>query len=309
MRSPRSTRVLGLAGLALSLPAFAGCGSRTGLLVFDGAEGESASTTSASASASTAGSRSSTSSAEGCADAGSTLIYVVTEQSSLYSFDPSQNVFARVGTLRCAAQAAAEPFSMAVSRNGTAYIVYDDGELFLASTANAACESPTVKLQTPGGFPATFGMAFVSNTPNPGDTLYVAGDNVNDPQENLLASIDTTTFRITPLGPAPLQAELTGTSAGQLFAFFSTPNDASTTQIAALDKTTGAVGAPEWTLPLALGSGWAFAAWGGAFYTFTGTGTTTVVRRFDPATQTTIVAGSLGELVVGAGVSTCAPGP
>jgi hypothetical protein len=57
------------------------------------------------------------------------------------------------------------------------------------------------------------------------------------------------------------------------------------------------------------GFGWAFAFWGGDFYTFTSpTDVGSVVQRFRPGDGTiTSVAEFQPGVIVGAGVSTCAP--
>jgi hypothetical protein len=280
----RSLRVV------LLMAVLAGCGSRTGLLV-DEVEG-------------VGGSGSST--AAGCTDASSMFIYVVTSGNALYTFNPSNDAFVRIGTIGCV-PSGADAFSMAVSRGGTAYVLFNDGEIFAVSTADASCAGTPFQ-PNPPGFDLRFGMGFASNTPLDGETLYVAGY-----QQPQLGSIDTTTFAFRGIGSAPAGAELTGAASGVLYAFFATPTDLSTTQIVPLDKTTGGESGPGWTLPLPRGGGWAFAYWGGAFYTFTGEGPatmqTTAVRRFDPNTQRINVLAHFDQLVVGAGVSTCAAGP
>ncbi len=56
------------------------------------------------------------------------------------------------------------------------------------------------------------------------------------------------------------------------------------------------------------GSGWAFAFWGGTFYTFTAPGGSTIVTRYNVNDGTIAqVASTPGDILVGAGVSTCAP--
>ncbi|MCL2448481.1 MAG: hypothetical protein FWD17_06000, partial [Polyangiaceae bacterium] len=153
------------------------------------------------------------------------------------------------------------------------------------------------------GFVTRFGMGFASNAPAAGETLYVAAS-------GQLATIDTNTFALRVIAQSPVlySAELTGTDSGQLYAFF----QSSFTAIAQVDKTTGYV--PQlWTFNLPFNDNWAFAAWKGAFYTFTGLDPQqqlgTVVNRFDPSTDTlTPVSVLEPDAVVGAGVSTCAPG-
>ena len=54
-------------------------------------------------------------------------------------------------------------------------------------------------------------------------------------------------------------------------------------------------------------SNFAFAFWGGDFYIFVGPGTRTDVFRYQPSNGTTVLATTVTQVIVGAGVSTCAP--
>jgi hypothetical protein len=333
-------RMLGVALFALGVSfTSAACGSRTGLLV-DEAVGEttarttssassaSRSASSASRSASSAGSASSAShsassatrsTAPGCADAKSTSVFVVTDTQRLYQFDPPTASFHFVGTLNCPTQAPdAQPFSMAVSRSGTAYIVYqsfadssESGELFAASTVDASCKAtPFVPGQN--GFSRTFEMAFASNAPAAGETLYVTSTDGGSYQA--FATIDTNTYKLSFVATyGPSDAALTGTDSGELYELFLVFTGTQYQQrIQPIDKKTGQVSA-GWTLDLPYSGSLAFVAWGGVFYTFmatfTGSGDPfTVVNRFDPMTGGLTQVATLDDSVVGAGVSTCAPG-
>jgi len=57
------------------------------------------------------------------------------------------------------------------------------------------------------------------------------------------------------------------------------------------------------------GGSWAFAFWGGDFYTFTAQDLNagSVVTRFRPSDGSIVQVGHTAESIVGAGVSTCAP--
>jgi hypothetical protein len=86
--------------------------------------------------------------------------------------------------------------------------------------------------------------------------------------------------------------------------------------IGQIDKANGGL-LGETILPnVAQGCGWAFAFWGGDFYTFTappapggacGAMTLSVVWRYRPADGSQNEIAKFGEEIVGAGVSTCAP--
>ncbi len=255
-----------------------------------------------------------------CADAGSTLIYVITESNALLSFDPLSLLFHTIGAVACPTTGACSagpglpvaptPYSMAVDRTGIAYVVFCDGELFRVSTANAVCRA--TPFRAPAIFTPTFGMGFSQDENDPAETLYVAS--TADPSAGgipTLGTIQTTDFQlavVAPFEPPVLKPELTGTGGGDLFAFLAT-GDGGSSAIGQLDKTTAQI-TGEAELPgLDRGEGWAFAFWGGDFYTFTAPppAGTTIVTRFHPSTGARETIASLADIVVGAGVSTCAP--
>jgi hypothetical protein len=270
-------------------------------------------------------------------DAGSTLIYLVTSQNTLYSFYPPAATFARIGTISCPTPGLEwQPFSMAVDRQGRAYVLFSymgeqlpppPGELFRVSTANADCS----KLAYVGGQDGfgTFGMGFVGNADGVTETLYVA---LNIPLGSSAAPqlgvLDVTNFQISMVANISptniLNTELTGTGDGRLFAFYGadctgTPpaqRVCSSSAIAQLDPLSGkALGNdPLAALPQTAEtpngiSGWAFAFWGNDFYLFTtDPGTAgSIVTRFSPTDGSQTRVATLPELIVGAGVSTCAP--
>jgi hypothetical protein len=250
-----------------------------------------------------------------CVDAGSTLVYVITEQNELYSFYPPTLAFSKIGNIACPATASDSPFSMAVDRKGTAYSVFQSGALFQLSTASAACKATSF---APGqhGF-GTFGMGYAANTGDAGETLYVAEGNVTispRPNSQGLAAIDTQSFvlsYVAPFTPPIPGPELTGTGDGRLFGFY-TNADTPGSHIIEIDRTTGRVLADS---PLQVGDpsdAYAFAFWGGVFWVFTAapvgtTGGPTTVTRFDPSTGSESNVATLPSTIVGAGVSTCAP--
>jgi hypothetical protein len=249
-----------------------------------------------------------------CPDAGATFVYVVTEEFELMSFYPPTAEFTPIGPLNCPASNGATPFSMAVDRTGIAYVVYSDGELFRVSTANASCRATkfTVAQQ---GFPEKFGMGFSGDTTDTGETLFVASSG-GTPR---LASINTISFNLRVVGdlnPPVTSAELTGTGAGDLFAFYATNGAApcnmdtqacADSAIGQINKSTGQVTNQSVLFGNPQGTAWAFAFWGGNFYTFTAPGSGTIVTRFDPSDGTSTVVATRSDFIVGAGVSTCAP--
>jgi hypothetical protein len=236
-----------------------------------------------------------------CPDASETLIYLLGSQNELYSFSPPTLAFKKLGTLTCAAMGGT-PFSMAVNRKGTAYVVYTNGRLFQVSTGTLACV-PTSFVPGQMGF-QTFGMGFAAD--QNGDKLYVS--QTGTPSIGL-ATIDTMTFGlgfIAAFTPSIPRNELAGTGDGRLFAYWPNVDGTAGGSLAQIDRTTAAVKGLN-KLPVGSQSdAFAFAYWGGLFWIFTGSSTTTV-STYDLGTQQTKTVTTAPALIVGAGVSTCAP--
>jgi hypothetical protein len=252
-----------------------------------------------------------------CADSGATLIYLVTSEMELVSFDPSISAFRRIGILSCPAPRGAAPFSMAVDRKGTAYVLYESetggsgqlgAGLYKVSTATAACSKTSY--QPPAGSPFDlFGMGFATDELGPSETLFVASaqDRVSS-----LATIDVNTFTLRTVGdfvPTLAGTELTGSGAGELFAFYSDRRTNSPdSYVMQVDKKTAKIVSQDLLRGVRQGEGWAFAFWGGDFWLFTAPGgNISRVQRFRPSDKSLIDVAEFPSRIVGAGVSTCAP--
>ena len=247
-------------------------------------------------------------------------------QNELLSFYPPTAQFTSIGPLRCPTpNSTFQPFSMAVDRTGIAYVLYwdgiesDAGELFRVSTATASCRATGFKTSQ-SGF-NKFGMGYAHDATGTGETLFVASGGRGVP--SALGTIDTQSFALHVVGtllPNIGAPELSGTGAGDLFAFFATlgttPCDntgpgsgCNDSAIGQIDKTTGRVTGASFLTGHPQGDAWAFAFYGGAFYTFTDpdTSESTVVNRFDPSDGSVVTVARRSDVIVGAGVSTCAP--
>jgi hypothetical protein len=243
----------------------------------------------------------------GCPDASVTLIYVLTEEQDLFSFDPPTATFSRIGHITCPGTQSS-PWSMAVDREGIAYSVFLDGQLFRISTSTAACQATTY-VPDQSGF-HTFGMGYVADPVTGDETLFVDEARFMSAFSLGLARIDTSTYTLHVIGgfqPQIPRAELTGTSDGRLFAFYLN-TDTSGSHVAEIDKTSGRIVVPPYALrvgdPM---DAWAFAYWGGDFWIFTGTQMLSTVTRFRPSDGSEATITTLPASIVGAGVSTCAP--
>lgn len=238
-----------------------------------------------------------------CVDAGITYIYVITEQNELFSFYPPTLAFTKIGNIACPSNGAT-PFSMAVTRTGTAYSVFTDGHLFQLSTANASCK-PTSFVADQHNFP-TFGMGFAGQL-DAGDTLYVANSDVAANES--LGTIDTNTFVLSPIGKFDMlvgRCELTGTGDGRLFGLCM-PLGGPGSALVQIDPATAHIMTYTHLNTGNSNAAFAYAFWGGDFWLFTSPGGASTVTLFDPVAQTETAVATFGSTIVGAGVSTCAP--
>lgn len=223
-------------------------------------------------------------------------IYVFDNTSSLRRFDPTTAKFTLVGELDCAGTRG-DPTSMAVDRAGKAWVLFSDGHVFQVSTTDASCKR--TRFEPRGDEFTTFGMGFASDGEDGAtDTLYVAS--ATDPT---LGKLDLDSMTITPIARLDDQArvELTGTGSGQLFGLIEgdpwTIAELSTTSANTLAKK------PQRAINGTSPTNFAFAAWGGDFYSFVGSS----VYRYDTETNKVSKVATTNFRVVGAGVSTCAP--
>jgi hypothetical protein len=245
-----------------------------------------------------------------CPDADATLVYVVTQANELYSFFPTDGSFKFISNLACPTPTT--PFSMAVDRRGVAYVEFEDDGIYRVSTATGACIA-TSFVPDQHGF-KRFGMGFATNTVGPTETLFVSASADTSGATDLgLARIDPTSLVLDPVGPFfprdLTSSELTGTGDGRLYAFYTKGGvqGSAPSFIGEINTDTAEVVAETAFPTVAQGNGWAFAFWGGDFYMFTGTGGSSTVTRWRPLDDSVTVVANLPSLIVGAGVSTCAP--
>jgi hypothetical protein len=267
-----------------------------------------------------------------CSADGVDLIYVVDDDNNLLSFDPRNvgtptNPFSMIGRLNCPAGTAldgsgpATPFSMAIDRDATAWVLYSSGRIFNVSTQNAACTATSFTAQQNVGGQQwdLFGMGYVTDTAG-GDTekLWIGGGDADASVGGSLGWLTPGSLAVNRVGPLPTNAEnspeLTGLGDATLWGFYPGVTNAFVQQI---DKTTGGGMGPQLTIQNGLGGqvrAWAFAQWGGKFYIFVTTqqgilGTlNSTVRSIDRASGVSMtLMENLPNIIVGAGVSTCAP--
>lgn len=247
----------------------------------------------------------------GCIEAAK-LVYVLSDDNNLYSFDPPSKAFTKIGPLKCATDMS--PNSMAVDRNAIAWVNYvkeglsgdSKGAIYKVDTKDGSCE-PTPAVTLPTGW-FRVGMGFATDAvDSTAETLYIAA---TDPSQGDLGRIDPATNQLVPIGNFSgtlkgQSAELTGTGDAALYGFFTT----SPMTIANIDKATGATSDSRTMYGVAKGNAWAFSFWGGEFYLYTATTSSSNVAHYIPSTGVIDEKYMLnvGFRIVGAGVSTCAP--
>lgn len=236
-------------------------------------------------------------------------IFVVSSENVLLSFDPKQKTFATIGNLNCPNGGLSSPFSMAVERTGTAFVLYSDGNIFKVSTTDASCQPSGYQRNQLGW--EVFGMGFVAEPGNTERIYVIEGAAIGGTNNRGLGYI-AADGKLNPVGNFDMgltgrTAEVTGRGDGRLFAFFVDSGTSAGSSVAEIDKATAKVisNVPQ-SLPSI--SAWAFAHWGGSFYLFNASsGSKSRVHKYTPGKGTEQLVADAGYTIVGAGVSTCAP--
>ena len=234
-----------------------------------------------------------------CEDTSDLLYAVDKGDGGLYLFDPMSGSFELLGIPDCG-MFSGTPASMAVARNGIAYIRYSSSTLYAVDVETLECTETQMSVSSFG----KFGMGYATLHGNTWqDELFIAN-------RTTLAKLNTTTFQIETIGTLPSQSELTGNALGELWGVFPLETPA---QIMELDRESGQ---PERSITLSFMPSpmnidtFAFATWGGDFYVFLrlyGMGESTRVYRVSTTGYTEVLSNETGRNIVGVGVSTCAP--
>jgi streptogramin lyase len=244
-----------------------------------------------------------------CSDPASRLVYAIGARNTLYGFDPRAASFYTIHDLVCP-DAGGPPVSMAVDRNGRAYLDAQDGTLFRVDTTTGECIATSFDAGATG-FVSFYG-AFTTAEGDGGEALFGSWSSATAPRwTSVLGSIDTSALRWktigdyspgTNSGPTDHVLALTGTGDGLLFALVQSETSV---VVARLDPATATVLARDPLFGVSPEPG-AFVAWGGEFYLFGACGGD--ICRVDPRTMTIVrFPVPLGDTIALAAVSTCAP--
>lgn len=238
------------------------------------------------------------------------LIYVLSDDAELWSFDPMTLAFAQITpSLGCPQT---DTFSMSVDRNGIAHVMFQNDDIYTIDVNDPnMCVDPGY---TPGQMNFDkFGMGFVSNSQfDPCDQLYAhswsgVGGFSEGPDAGRLGVLDPETLTTQEIGFIDYDGgELTGTGDGRLFAFAGDP-----AELIEYDKTDASV-VEVTQLNMSLTNAFAFGFHGGDFYFFTESNGNPLISQvthfdYDDTQDLEVVVAQAPIRIVGAGVSTCAP--
>jgi hypothetical protein len=255
-----------------------------------------------------------------CSDPGAANIYAIGSgddtnnyRKTLYRFEPTSRSFETVGHIHCPGPASA-PYSMAIDRQGTAYVDFSGGTFYRVDTRTAEC-MPTAFDSSVNGF-VTFEVAFVANPSGGGETLFASGDTQMPPHwRSTLGAIATGTMAWEVIGDYSAGSggtdsviALAGTSDGRLFGL-------TRSEIVQIDPATAGVLTRE-TLHFMpndyVSAGLAY--WRGDLYLFASawlhdSTRQTVPVRYDPKSGSTAAMDDvqINDTIVAAASSTCAP--
>jgi hypothetical protein len=237
-----------------------------------------------------------------CVEA-SQWIYTLEAGGQLARFDPTRLMFTDIGTIDCPTMDT--PNSMAIDQNADAWVGFHEGGLFKVDTTTAHCTATSFVPRQHGL--VVFGMGFVFEPRTGVDTLFIAGGPSLGPQDVTLATVSFPSLVVTPVGPVTSGfPELTGTGDGELWGFMPASVAASgATSLIRLDPSNGNTLEMHPYTNIPNSGDWALKFWGGSFWIFLGT-SVIEVKRATPDVLTVRIQDS-GRMVLGAGVSTCAP--
>lgn len=242
---------------------------------------------------------------------------------SVWFFDPPANAFTEVGPLGCSAPPGWVANSMAIDRQGYAWLNYYEqatmsARIYRAPLSDLAqCELTEYSDQ--GGTWWLLGMGYAAiDATSSCDQLYIYRSDRYLEYPNFgpggaqLGRFDEATDQVALIGPTDYPVgELTGTGDGRLFAF--APVSAALAVLVGLDKQSGAELEHVDLNGLDITNAFAFAFWGGDVYFFTetspGSGVSQVTRLDYDGNEgggLSVYNANTGLHIPGAGVSTCA---
>jgi hypothetical protein len=301
-------RTIGLAGLltatAVTLVATA-CGSRSELFESDfGEDAGSREVDSGAADvreADAPDATDATDSADADMDAGPECTkpeaFVLLRSGELLQFDPKTAEMTPLGTPDC--NATGNPYTLSVTRDRTAFILYEDWNIYQVDLHDLHC-SKTSFDQTAFGFTGLEGIAVSRSTPT--ETLYVYGPYSGGGVRLVAADVDTLSFALVgPVEPDPhaYPIDMQSNQAGTLYGITDVGRFV---EIRESDATLVSVTQAQFQAP----DDWALMVYESETFLFGTTGVVTNFYRYDVASNDlSTVATFTSQGVVGASAVPC----
>lgn len=234
-----------------------------------------------------------------CSGGAAPQAYLITLGGTLFALDPGTLEMQSLGVLPC--DLTADPIAMTATTSGTAYVLYDDGNLFDVDVSTLACH-PTAYQPGQLGFGAQVGLTVGAG--DAADRLYAYGESAAP----LLGISDLTSFRLFDVGPASPSpsgstVDLASDAYGRLFTL---GLDGTLYQ---LDPSTGAVLGEDHT-GFTTQNGWTNGASSTALLAYDGQlfllgGDSGGVSRYDVGTKALYPVGAVNQVVVAASAAPC----
>jgi hypothetical protein len=230
-----------------------------------------------------------------CAGGSSPTAYLLAYDGTLFAFDPGSLETRSLGVVSCVASTTIRPYAFTVAAPGTAYVLYDDGNIYAVDLTTLDCE-PTRYQQNQLDLNWHVGITVGAGTA--ADRLYYYGQGASP----LLAVSDLTSFQLFELGPTgsgltALPADLKSDAYGRLFAL------GAGGVLQQLDPATGAILGQDSTGFDCDQNGWALLPYDGQLYFVSGPAGG--VSRYDVTTKALFPLGQVNQAIVGAGTTPC----
>jgi hypothetical protein len=225
--------------------------------------------------------------------AGGLTAYLLSEDNTLYSYDPPSLATHPLGPLACPTPSL--PWTLTASSSGSLYVIYQDWDIYRVDPTTLACiKTPYVAGQLSLGGDDTLTVA----PGDGGDDLYIYGQNAGG--ETILGVGDLVHFVLREVGavtPAPddFPLDIRADAFGRIFGLGAAGT------FAQIDPQTGAVLSQHQTNFSSGTSSWALLTWNSSIYFFSGG----AVSQYDRQTNQVTPVGNVALTVVGASAAPC----
>ena len=235
-----------------------------------------------------------------CPDGAPPVAYLFDMGGALWRFEPDTLAVLRIGVPACGDTSL--PWTLSVSRDGKAYLLYSDWAIFEVELDTLACKRTPFRI---GQLGMKSDIAIAISRNEGAEKLFVYGEAV-DGGVPILAASDLTSFVMTEVGdvlpPPPVASfplDMQGDARGRLYGF------AEDGVLLEIDSASGAITQEVQAEKTSGLNSWAVMTYEDQVFLFTDT----AVALYDVSTQIATVRGDIGVTVVGASAAPCLRAP